>query len=324
MPKMKNHQLELLAEREQQLEAEEAQQAGAMWFYTRVLCQTCLPAKDFHDNEYERHSGQYHLIIQSPRRFGVPWGIYPRGIFTWMVTEIKKRKNVRPVSRTLTLGSSLSEFMQQVTGSRAMSGGDFGNVPRFKRQMFSLLTSRILWWKDTKEAMQWQSMEVSSGGNLFWNPQNADQPGLVQSTVEIGEAFWEDCMEHGHPVDIRVIRGLWPNCLAVDLYTWLTYRAYVCMKIHRSQLPISWFMLKAQFGPQYKTMRQFKWYFMQSLKDVLRLYPAVKVADKGGKGIELTFSRPSVVSVVLHPRTRRSMFSQPDLKLLPQPPTHKS
>jgi hypothetical protein len=323
MPKREGHQLNLIAEQELKLEAEEAQQADAMWFYTRVLCQTCLPAKNFHDNEYERHSGQYHLIIQSPRRFGVPWGIYPRGIFTWLVTEIKKRKNVHRVNRTLGLGSSLAEFMERVTGSRAMSGGAFGNVPRFKHQMFSLLTSRILWWKDTEDSTQYRSMEVSSGGNLFWNPQSADQPGLIQSTVEIGEMFWEDCVKHGHPIDIRVIRGLWPNCLAIDLYTWLSYRAYVCLKIHRHQLPISWFMLKTQFGPHYKTMRQFKWYFLQALKDVLRLYPAVKVREMEGKGIELSFSRPSIISGVLAPHTRRGMF-EPKLKLLTQPSTHKS
>jgi hypothetical protein len=323
MSKREGHQLELLVEQQMKLEAEEAQQADAMWFYTRVLCQTCLPAKNFRDNEYERHSGQYHLVIQSPRRFGVPWGIYPRGILTWMVTEIKKRKNVRPVNRSLTLGSSLAEFMGKVTGSRAMSGGAFGNVPRFKRQLISLLTSRIVWWRDTDEALQYRTMEVTSSGNVFWNPQNADQPGLIQSTVEVGEAFWEDCMAHGHPVDIRVIRGLWPNCLAVDIYTWLTYRSYVCMKVHRHSLPISWFMLKAQFGPQYKTLKQFKWYFMGALKLVLKLYPAVSVKDRAEQGIELIFRRPSVVSVALPGRAQRSMWAQ-DPKALPQPSTHKS
>ena len=59
----------------------------------RVLSQIGLPASRIIDNEYARDSGAYHLVIQAPRAFSVPYGIYPRGILTWLVTEIVNRKN---------------------------------------------------------------------------------------------------------------------------------------------------------------------------------------------------------------------------------------
>jgi hypothetical protein len=323
--KGKDYQLSLLAEQEMALQAQEAQEAGAVGYYTRVMGQTGLPSSKYIDNEFTKDSGPFHILIQTPRAFGVPYGIYPRGIYSWIVTEIVNRKN-RPKSegRTLVLGSSLAEFMEKVTGRRSYSGGQFGNIRPFKTQLTSLLASRIFYWEDSREELQYKTMEISSGGHIMWHPKIVDQPGLIQSSVEIGEQFWEDCVEHGYPIDARVVRGLWPNCLAFDIYVWLTYRAYTCLRVRRHELDISWHMLKMQFGPQYKTLKQFRWYFLQSMQLVLRLYPSVRFVEAAGKGIKLQFRRPSIVSVGLPQKSaQKSQWEQPRLAL-PPPSTHKS
>jgi hypothetical protein len=109
MPKQKDHQLNLLAEQELSLQAQEAREAKAEWYYTRTLARIGLPASRFVDNEFSRDCGRYHLVVQAPRAFGVPYGIYPRGIFTWLVTEIVNRKNLpKSEGRKLILGSSLA------------------------------------------------------------------------------------------------------------------------------------------------------------------------------------------------------------------------
>jgi Plasmid encoded RepA protein len=321
MPKQKDHQLNLLAEQELLLQAQEARDADAVGYYTRVLTQTGLPASKIIDNEFARDSGAYHLVIQTPRAFSVPYGIYPRGILAWLITEIVNRKNrKKSEGRIIELGSSLAEFMEKVTGGRTYSGGEFGNIRPFKKQLLSLLTSRILYWEDFKDQTGFLSMEIASAGNLMWHPKVPDQPGLIQSSIEVAEKFWEDCCTHGHPIDFRVVRGLWPNCLAFDIYTWLTYKAYVSLRQHRHEISISWHMLKVQFGPQYKTLFQFRWKFLESWKLVSRLYPSVSLTEQEGKGIQLRFRRPSVISVGLPGSKHLKGQWEPRQRQLPLPP----
>jgi hypothetical protein len=285
-----------MVEQELAIQAEEAQIAGAVWYYARVMCQLGLPASRFADCKYERHSGKFHLIVSAP--FSVPYGIYPRGILNWLVTQIVYQKKAKD-PRIVQLGSSLGEFMEKVTGHGGYSGGEFGNIRPFKRQLSSLLSSRLFFWIEDQEQTQFQSMEIAASGNLFWHPKILDQPGLVQSSIEIGEKFWEECVRHQVPVDVRVIRGLWPDCLAFDVYVWLTYRAYTLLKTRRWSLDLSWPMLKFQFGPQYETVRQFRWKFLQALKKVGRLYSNIEFEEREGKGLTFRFKRPSVVSVSL-------------------------
>ena len=210
--------------------------------------------------------------------------------------------------------------MEKVTGSRTYSGGEFGNIRPFKKQLLSLLTSRILYWEDHKDQTGFLSMEIASAGNLMWHPKLPDQPGLIQSSIEVAEKFWDDCCAHGHPIDFRVVRGLWPNCLAFDIYTWLTYKAYVSLRQHRHEISISWHMLKVQFGPQYKTLFQFRWKFLESWKLVSRLYPSVSLTEQEGKGIQLRFRRPSVISVGLPGTKHLKGQWEPRQRQLPLPP----
>lgn len=307
MSKAKDHQLDLLAEQEMRIQAQEAQAANAIWYYSRVMCQIGLPALSYANNEYVRRSGNFHLIVQAPPSFSVPWGIYPRGILNWMVTEVVKKKRLGQESRTLRLGSSLSEFMAKVSkgqGSHdteiqpfSYSGGKTGNIRPFKKQMVSLLASRIFFWYGTTPAadLQFQSVEIASSGNLMWDPKRLDQPGLIESTVELGEKFYLDCIDHGVPVDIRIIRALWPSCLAFDLYVWLTYRAFTLRADRRWSLDLSWKMLQGQFGHTYKDMRGFRPKFLAALKRVGILYGAMEFKETG-QGINFRFKRPSILS----------------------------
>jgi hypothetical protein len=83
-------------------------------------------------------------------------------------------------------------------------------------------------------------------------------------------------------------------------------------------------MLKMQFGPQYKTLKQFRWYFLQAFKDVQRLYPSIGFAERPGQGITLRFRRPSVLSVGLPKSAQKGQWDGPRPALLPPPSTHKS
>lgn len=300
MAKQAFHQLDQLVEQELAIQAQEALAANAVWYFTRVMAQIYLPSSSYSGNEYEQDRGVYHLSVSAPKAFGVPWGIYPRGILNWMVTEVVRKKNEKKNSRVLELGLSLADFMGKVSGTRTFSGGKTGNIRPFKRQLASLLASRIFFWVGSNPApdVTYQSMEISSSGNLMWHPVLIDQPGLIQSTIELGEKFHEDCLKHGYPVDIRIIRSLWPNCLAFDIYVWLTYRAYTLAKDRRWSLDLSWQSLKLQFGHQYKDMKGFRMKFLDALSRVGRVYRDMEFKEIE-KGINFRFKRPSIPSIAV-------------------------
>jgi hypothetical protein len=284
-----------------EIEDEETLAAKAMGFYPQIMCQIALPRDQFKGNEYVRHSGPFHLSIQTPSMLGVPYGIYPRGILAWIAAEVQRKKNSPDASRTLTLGSSMFEFMQKISGAKSYSGGKKGNIAPFKRSLFSLLGSRILYWTNDKvpsgEVMNFQSVEIATSGAVLW-PTRFSTPTdtlLVPSTITLGEVFYNDLLKHSVPIDLRAIASLWPACLPVDIYVWLTYKAFILKKEGRSILRITWIGLKLQFGPDVGLMKNFRTNFLQALRQVQKAYPAVEFTEVG-KSVEFRLTRPSVLS----------------------------
>lgn len=293
-----------LAAAGQAIKEAEARDADAIGYYPRVMCQIALPSSRFTGNEYERTSGNYHLSVQSPRIIGVPWGIYPRGILSWIASDVVRRKNQED-TRVVHLGRSLAEFIQKVSGTTSVSGGSTGNIPAFKKQLASLFAARVFYWYDagdvTPNAMQFRSMEIAAEGNLLWHPQLINQPGLFQSTITLGEAFHQDILDHAVPVDERALRALWPACLPTDIYVWATYRAYAMQRQRRRTLDLTWVQIKQQFGPEYADMRSFRSKFLQALKRVQVVYGEMEFAEQQ-KGIAFSLKRPSIQSVPVQMR----------------------
>jgi hypothetical protein len=86
--------------------------------------------------------------------------------------------------------------------------------------------------------------------------------------------------------------------LALDLYTWLTYRfSYL-----RRQTEVSWEALAYQFGSNYEEIKTFKYWMKKAVKDVLTVYPDAKVGE-GKYGLIL---KPSKTHV---PATNRMVTS---------------
>lgn len=305
MSREKSHQLNLLAEQQMAIEAEEAKAAGALWYYSRTMCQCVLPSSSWPSTEYVQNSGKFHMVVQALPPLHVPWGIYPRGILSWVVTEVKLNRKKGDAARTLHLGSSLSEFIYKVSGTKTVSGGKTGNIKAFKKQLSSLFSSRIAFWIGEGNSPDVSTdtagmMQIGVGWNLMWHLKVVDQPGLVQSTVQLSEEFFEDCLKHGVPIDIRVVRGLWGNCMAFDAYCWLTYKAEVLRYDGRSVFDLSWPALKMQFGPRFLHLKHFRTNFLASLRLVKLLYSDFEFREQEGKGIVFRFRAPSIKSVAFH------------------------
>ena len=91
------------------------------------------------------------------------------------------------------------------------------------------------------------------------------------------------------PIDLRAYRNLQRSPLALDIYTWLTYR----MSYLRRPCLIPWPTLRDQFGADYTRVRDFRRRFVDRIATVLRVYPAARVTDTN-EGLLLHTSSPHV------------------------------
>jgi len=111
-------------------------------FMARQLVQCTLP----HSNPgnvalWSRRNGNSLLTLQPGSKggklLGYPYGVLPRLLLFWLVTEAVREKR-----RRICLGKSLSQFMRQL-GLDPGRGGKRSDATRLKNQMDRLFRARI-------------------------------------------------------------------------------------------------------------------------------------------------------------------------------------
>jgi hypothetical protein len=112
---------------------------------------------------------------------------------------------------------------------------------------------------------------------------------LFESSVILSEEFYREILAHPVPLDTRILKALRSSPLAIDLYTWLTYRVSYLKK----ETVIPWERLQEQFGSDYAEVKKFKFNLIKNLKKVLVLYPVRVISEE--KGLVLKPSPPSVL-----------------------------
>jgi hypothetical protein len=229
-------------------EVEMARRTENLGYMARVMAQVTLPHSKPTGNEYTRHNGKLVLSMWSPKHIGLPYGGVPRLLISWLTTEA-----VRTRDRTLILGPTLSGFMSQL--GLVPTGGRWGTIPRLQEQLRRLFACQIVCTFDTSAASGGSSFGVASEYELWWNPKKPHYGSLWNSTVTLGENFYEDIIRRPVPVDIRTLRLLKRSPLALDVYTWLTYRYSY---LERATL-IPWEGIQAQFGADYKELYNFRY-----------------------------------------------------------------
>jgi hypothetical protein len=259
------------------IEEEEARSAGMVGYMARAMVQATMPYRDPKTTYFERKNGNFTLTMSalSPK-IGLPYGSIPRLVMAWI-----GREAVRTQNRTLVLGSSLSDFLKELDLYR--TGGKRGDITRLRNQMIKLFAAAISAnYNDPKRATG-MNMQIASNYNLWWDNKEIHQAGLWESTVKLGEDFYNELINSPIPVDMRALKALKSTPMAIDLYTWLSYRnSYL-----RKDTLIRWESLQMQFGADYTRTRAFKEALISSLKKVALVYPEAKV-DIDNKGLILT------------------------------------
>lgn len=273
-------------------------------FMARQLVQCTLPHRDPGDVPlWRRKSGDVSLAIQpgpdmkTGKLLGYPYGSLPRLLLFWITTEA-----VRNRSKRLELGNSLSAFMRELGLIPASeSGGKRSDAKRLRNQMQRLFGCRISFDQDLSrgdgtEGKRWLHMEVAPEGEYWWDPKQPAQGALWGSWIELGEKFFQAIISAPVPVDMRALRGLKRSPLALDLYSWATYRVY---QVNRKGSPtfIPWKGLMQQLGTEYSSVDDFVKYAKQAFRSVRTVYPNLKMGNARG-GFWL---HPSLTAVASRP-----------------------
>jgi hypothetical protein len=111
---------------------------------------------------------------------------------------------------------------------------------------------------------------------LWWTPKDPEQPGLGESVITLGQAFFKEITKSPIPFYMEALKALRKSPLALDIYLWLTYKNSYAKQI----TSISWESLQEQFGSDYAKdaagKAHFKTRFLSALKKVSVVYPEAK------------------------------------------------
>jgi hypothetical protein len=246
-------------------------------FMARHLVQCTLPHSDPGDiRQWSRTNGTFTLRIRPnfdpiTDKALFPYGSIPRLLLFWIVTEAKQKK-----SRQLRLGNSLDSFMREVGLNPRTGGGKRSDAKRLREQMTRLFRATISFDDSRIGHDRWVDMQVAPKAELWWTPGRATQDTLWDSWIELGETFYEAVTSSSVPVDLRALKALKRSPLALDLYAWLTYTAYVATK-NRTPRIVPWKGLHGQMGAEYAELRQFRANVQLALRKIRIVYPGLKV-----------------------------------------------
>lgn len=270
------------------IDATDAKSAGALGYMARAMVIATLPYKNPKNPDgsakidYIRRNGNFTLRIVAGYEGGIPYGVHPRMLLSWIASEAVRRQ-----SPVIELGDSLRIFLRDVLDVKSTSGGSRSSstlvIEQIKRLFGSIVTATYssasegsfalrnvlianelrLSEREMKALLDSGAPAVdkiaseiieSVGGQVnkprisetqLWDPQPQKNAGKWHSLVELSPAFYNECITNPVPIDLRAYRALKSAPMAMDIYAWLTYRMSY-LKI-RSR-PIPWEALFMQFG----------------------------------------------------------------------------
>lgn len=263
---MNKKNLEKLITEALAIEAMDAKENGVLGYIARALVQATLPHSRIETNEFERRNGSFRLTILANSTVGLPYGSIPRLLLAWITTEaVQTRK------RELVLGDTLSEFMKEL--GLIPTGGRWGTITRLRQQMQKLFSAAVSCTYDDGQCWAIRNVQPVIKASLWWDPKMPNQMNIFESTITLGEEFFNETIANPIPINMMALKALKRSPLALDIYCWLTYR----MSYLKKPTEIPWPVLQLQFGANYSMtseqgVRDFKRAFLRELKKVNVVY----------------------------------------------------
>ena len=214
----------------------------------------------------------------------LPFGNLPRLLLAWVCTEA-----VRTQSRTLILGPSLAKFMKTLGVYSSGGGRDQIKLRNQMKRLFGCTVSMIY---EDEHGEQFVSSLIAERGEFWWNERKPGERVLWDSKIRLGEAFFNEIINHPVPLDTNILTALKRSSLGLDLYLWLVYRTFTL----RATLRLSWRQVYRQFGAHpakasnNNTVQAFRYKILRELKKIKLAWP------------ELNYTTPPGV-LILYPST---------------------
>ena len=264
-------------------------------FMARLLALCSLPRTNPGDRkEYVRRNGPYALVMSAGGLNKLPYGNIPRLLLAWVCTEA-----VRTQSRELVLGRSLYEFMRKL-GMDDRGGGAHGERTRLRNQMDRLFHATVSLIYEDAHKKRFVTSPIADRGEFWWSARQPDAPSLWDSTIRLGEEFFNEIIAHPIPLDLNILRAVKRSPLGLDLYLWLTYRTFALTRPVR----LTWRQLYRQFGVDPakagdpNTVNNFRKDCLRELKKINRAWPDLHYATVKG-ALVLSPSQPRIPSAQL-------------------------
>lgn len=269
-------------------------------YIAKPFVQVTLPHSRVNGTRYERTNGYFTLSVTSAfSNTGLPYGTIPRLLLVWITTEAVKTQ-----SRELILGNNLSEFMNKL--GLVPTGGRWGSITRLKEQANRLFSCTIAWRYKPASGPGSKGIYTiitrENEGEIYWwdTKKDPDQTNLFDSVITLHYDFYKEIIAAPIVIRLETLKAIKQSSLAVDIYTWLTYRNSYAKKPSK----ISWEDLQFQFGAGYpltsQGKRNFKKKFIQALKKVELVYPeAGKLRVDNGDYLLFVPGKPDVSKLVI-------------------------
>ena len=267
-----------------------AHEIDQLAFQAQQLIQTTLPHRNPPSNDvFVRKNGNASLIIQSGRdrdgkHIGIPYGSTARLLLSFITREA-----IRKQQRHITLGSTLTEFCNEV-GLDPTHGGTMKMVREQLRRLLScsivFINTREMEGGGYEERL---NLPVATFARLwFWSRgASPDQTSLFgESEVMLNADFYDALIKSPVPLKLAVLSALRGSPLAIDIYSWAKYRCFTA----KERTFISWWLLGEQFGHGYTDIKNFRKNFIIALNKVKVADPTINIKVTRG-GVEVTPTR---------------------------------
>ena len=268
--------------------------APELGFMARLLALCSLPRTNPGEQlQYVRENGPYSLVMVAGAKNKLPYGSLPRLVMSWVCTEA-----VRTQNRELLLGDSLSDFM------RVLDMQPVGEPrTRLRNQMDRLFNASVSMIYENKRDKVTVNSLIADRTEFWWNPKRPDERTLWESKIYLGEAFFNEIVNHPVPLDLNTLTALKRSPLGLDLYLWLTYRMFAL----RAPLRLSWRQVYRQFGADpskasdNNTVQAFRYKVLRELKKIKLAWTGLNYATAPGVLILLP-STSTIAPVAASPR----------------------
>ena len=166
---------------------------------------------------------------------------------------------------------------------------------RLKNQLTRLFSCSVqLIYADAGHRVQVQSF-IADRAEFWWDVKRPAAPVLWDSTIRLGEEFFNEIIAHPVPFDMHTLKALRRSPLGLDLYFWLVYRTFAL----KHPLTLSWKQLYRQFGAdpakssENTTVQHFRRDCIRELKKIKRAWPDLHYGTVTG-GLLLSPSSPRI------------------------------